>query len=216
MSTVVTQPAVGFTWNATTYEKMQRTDTTARILNDDVRMYVTRESFKTAFAQWYAKWRAFFDKTMDEKWSNVLRSDAIAEQAAAYEQDLVRWQDGYAAERDAQGKPLPSNAPKLQVTPPPPDGEKKDEGLPLWVFIAGVGLVAAGVFAYFAVKRMQQVRNNIEKDVLPLVMGASMGPTGVALAKAAAHDPDCGGCGRDLDIKPASPRVGAKYILSGY
>lgn len=209
---------VGFTSPATTYEKMRRVDTAARILNDDIRAYVTNPAFREAYERWYTRWREFYDRTMGEKVSNVFRSDEIAELTGGYEQDLARYQESYSAERDAQGRPLPSHSPKVPVTPPPSTDDKKEEGIPLWHFLLGVGVIGAGVFAYYTAKRMMQVRSAIEKDVLPIAMGATMGPAGVALARAAAHDPSpstCG-CSRDLEVVPAAPRAYAKYILSGF
>lgn len=224
---------VGFTNPSVTYEKMRHTDTSARIMNDDVRNYVLREAFKTAWSAWYARWRAFFDKTMDEKFSNVFKTDEIAAQAEAYRQDLARFQATYKQERDANGQPLPSNTPDVPITPPPDKEDEKSTGIPLWALLVGLGVVGAGVGVYYVMKKQYQ----LAEKALPL-LPSILAPEATLLSKAAtSHDVsgrvqyafakaghdvvarpmlggDCG-CQRDLDIRAAEPRAFTKYILSG-
>lgn len=219
----------------TTIDGIKQTFATARIFNDDVRNFAKDEAFKKAWNAWYAVFSEWADTRItrhERKWTillgplatnpDLVNADEIAVRAAEYRQDLARFQATYATLTSADGKPLPSNAPSVQITPPPPQ-QKSQEGIPLWVFLAGAAAIGAGVFIYWRVKKTGQMlharQQVLEKDVLPIVFGSSMGPElGGAFAKAAtARDAVCGceGAARDLDVKEIPPRAATRYLLSG-
>jgi hypothetical protein len=216
--------AVGFTNLNPVLNEMKQTDATARIFNDDVRANVVDGDFKTAWNTWYADWREFFEGRFNSRTNtDIFSTDKIAERAANYRQDLARFQVTYQGMTTADGKRLPSNAPVIQVTPLPNDPNVKQDGIPLWALLLGVGAIGAGVFIYWRLKKTGQMldhrRQILEKEVVPLVFSESLGPSlGPAFAKAAtAHDlpaaaPSCG-CQRDLDVIPV-PRAASKYFLS--
>jgi hypothetical protein len=205
---------------------MRATDMRARVLDADVRVYVTDKNdttgnFRKAWALWFKTWTEWYDKTLGTKLANLFSSDEIADQATKYEQDLARYQATYATLKDEGGKPLPSNAPLVPVTPVPKPAEQ--EGVPLWWFLAGVAIIGTGVFIYWRLKKTSQMISArtkvLEEDVLPLALVPAVGPLAPAFAKAASardalHVPTCGDCGRDLEVTPV-PRAATKYYLSG-
>lgn len=218
-----------------TIDHIKQTLATARIFNDDVRNFAKDEAFKKGWEGWFATFREWAETRIsrhERKWTILLgplatnpdltNTDEIAVTATERRQDLARFQATYATLKSADGKPLPSNAPIVPITPPPQQ-EKKADGIPLWALLLGVGVVGAGVFIYWRLKKTSQMldarRAVLEKDVLPLVLGSSMGPElGGAFAKAATARDAVGAtceCARDLEIKSLPPRAATRYLLSG-
>ncbi len=217
-----TRTMVGYTNLGPVLDEMKNTDATASIFNDDVRNYVTDASFKKAWETWYANWKEFYAARFNGRTNfDILHTDDVAAKAREYRQDLARFQATYANMKTADGKPLASNAPQLQITPPPRPEDKKD-GIPLWTFLAVAGVLGVGVFIYWRLKKTGQMlaarERVLKEDVLPLALSSHFGPElGTSLSKAAtagdATRATCE-CARDLEMKVV-PRAASKYILSG-
>lgn len=231
---------VGYTSLGPVIEEMDHTNATAKILDDDVRNYVKDENYKKAWGVWFAEWTEFYQKRKERQASwrvllgplasnpDLANSDAIAEQARKYRQDLARWQATYAAMRDAQNKPLPSNAPKVEIPPLP--GVPGAPGIPLGTFLLIAGAIGVAVFIYWRLKKtsdsLSRKQAVLEETVLPAALFPYFGPKAgeaaklattrdmPALAEAAPSvSGDCG-CARDLELT-LKPRAASKYFLSG-
>lgn len=220
------QMLVGWTNPNDFYPDMKKTDATARIFNDDVRNFVKDEPFKNAWNTWYPRWREFFDsKNYAGVSMDLLRTDATVAQYQEYKQDLARFQTTYQGLK-SDGKPLPSNAPIVPITPVPGEAKKQD-GIPLWWFLAGIAVIGTGVFIYYRLKkasRMLEARENfLVNDAVPFItkpLGSLSKPFAQAVAVRDAEvlpalpAPACGECARDLEVTPV-PRAATKYFLSG-
>lgn len=206
-SGIAGQPAeTGWTAPTITYDKMRQTNASALALDADVQRNVSRDAFKTAWAQWLAGWKAFFDKyqgtwSTSAKLGAALYSDELSERAESYRLQLEGWFSGYAREKRADGTAVP--APTAPLPPKPsagPSTEQNSEGIPWWLIsVITVGFLSVGVALVYAVRKAMKDTEAkaevIERKVLPIVLGSQFGPAGVALAEAAAaraprNDPD--------------------------
>lgn len=220
-----TRTIIGWTTPSVTYDKMKQTDALAQILDGDVKAYVKDETFKKAWSTWYADWHSWFVKSTEsttQKILNAYESDALAERAESYRQELSRFQVTYAKLRDAEGKPLPSNSPGVvQVVPAPATDER---GIKWWHLALGGVAIGGVAFTIWRLKKTSDMIGRraevIERRVVPAVFTSTMGPrVGGAFAEAATqHDPapapTCG-CANDPDIQVV-PRAATKYILSSH
>ncbi len=210
---------VGWTNPSTTYEKMRQTNVAATILDGDMRLYAS-DTLKTAWMKWYSAWTQFFETTMQtmNKLGVVLSmsTDELAAQSEAYRQDLARFQATYAAQKDPQGNPLPSNSPPVPITQLP--GAEPKEGLPLWAFALGAVLIGGTVFFVYSMRKAAQElaakKDVLERRVLPMVMSSTMGPQlGPAFAEAAVAR-DGVPCGCSHTANDPGPRPALKYLLT--
>jgi hypothetical protein len=153
---------VGWTAPTTIYEKQRQIQASAASLDADIAANVKRQTFKGAWNQWYANWKAFFAKYQDSSWNKlgaVTYTDALDAQTEGYRNQLLAWYDAYGAERDGD-KPLPPPSAPAPAAPPPKPGSEPSEpwnpfpkapeiGLSVpWYVWAGLGVVAAGSLYY--------------------------------------------------------------------
>jgi hypothetical protein len=203
---------VGYTTPALTFDKMRQINGSALSLNFDIEKNVARASFKEAWNRWFADWQHFFDRyqAWGAKLGALIDSDALATQVESYRVDLMGnpkatpkpnpgWVGNYSAELTAEGKPVPptSAAPVDPELAPGEDPKTRppEEGLPWWVVsllvVGGVSVVAGTIFIIRRkVIEAETAKRMLERDVLPMVLGSAMGPTGVAFAHAAANSRD--------------------------
>jgi hypothetical protein len=185
---------VGWVNPTISYEQMRQIDASARELNALVTANVIRPVFKASWSEWYGRWRAFFDKYQSDyaKLGALFSTDALYAQVQGFSADLVTYQDGYAKERDADGKPLPASvtpAPKPvdPNAPPPPTS-----GMPWWGWLLiGGGTLTVGYLAYLAYKGAKREGDILAARGRALEGGLSKmlpGPFGEAYG-AAGHDP---------------------------
>jgi hypothetical protein len=180
------EPKTGFTAPSVTYDKMRQINASVIALDSDVKANVKREVFKNAWAAWKGSWDQFFKKQSDDFYraGNIFMSDELAAQTESYRVQLEGWQTGYRVEA---GIPL--------VGPVIPKEPEKDSGVKWWaVSLATLGMLGVGallVYGFLKAKREADAKRlYLEQNVLPKVMGATMGPIGVDFAHAAAqHDP---------------------------
>lgn len=229
---------VGYTSLGPVIEEMDHTNATAKILDDDIRNHVKDEGYKKAWGVWFAEWSEFYQKRKERQASwrvllgplasnpDLANTDQIAEQARKYRQDLARWQATYATLRDANNKPLPSNAPKVEITPLP--NVPGSQGIPLGTFLLVAGAIGLGVFIYWRLKKtsdsLSRKQAVLEETVLPAALLPYFGTSNNEAARLAttrdmpALPPappvagDCG-CARDLEMT-LKPRAASKYFLS--
>lgn len=200
LQTRIDGPIIGWTTPALTYDKQRQINGSALSLNFDIEANVKRQQFKDSWNQWFKSWQTFFARyqTTSGKASALLDTDGVAAQTESFRIQLVGdkgvpgWIDAYKAE----APDAPSSAhPVPKVTPPPPGtppGDEEKPGMPWWLiglFVAGgVGVVAG---SFFIIRRKviqaKETEHFIKRDVLPIVLGSYMGPTGVALAHSATN-----------------------------
>jgi hypothetical protein len=200
LQTRIDGPIIGWTTPALTYDKQRQINGSALSLNFDIEANVKRQQFKDSWNQWFKSWQTFFARyqTNSGKAAALLDTDLLAAQTESFRVQLVGdkgipgWIDAYRAEApDAPSSAHP--VPKVTPTAPgekPGDGEK--DPMPWWLIAlfvtGGVGLVAG---SFFIIRRKviqgQHAEHFIKRDVLPIVLGSYMGPTGVALAHSATN-----------------------------
>jgi hypothetical protein len=195
-------PIVGWTTPALTYDKQRQINGSALSLNFDIEANVKSQKFKDSWNQWFKSWQTFFDRyqTMGGKAGALLDTDLVAAQTESFriqlvgdpKRDLEGWIGAY--EREPGVPPSTAHAvPKVSPLPPGKKDEDEDPTPTPWWLIAlfaagGVGLVAG---SFFIIRRKvlqgKEAEHFIKRDVLPIVLGSYMGPTGVALAHSATN-----------------------------
>jgi hypothetical protein len=186
-------PRIGFTSPTTIYEKMRTLDREADALNQDVLANVasdgTSGAYKRAWMAWYAQWKTFFAKTLDEKVGNLLHTDALDTEVDGKRSEFLGFKRDYPLQHRPDGTLVP--APSVPAPAPLPkagSGPGGESILPWWGWmIGGIAVVGLGYLGYRKYQELTAKRKAIETEVLPGVLGGFFGPkTGHSLAKAAA------------------------------
>jgi len=199
---------VGWTTPSLTFDKQRQINASALSLNFDIEANVKSQKFKDSWNQWFKSWQTFFARyqTMGGKAGALLDTDLVAAQTESFRIQLVGderitgWIEAYERE---DGVPK-STAPGVPKVTPKPEGEQPKEGMPWWLIglfaVGGVSFVAG---SFFLIRRKviqgKEAEHFIKRDVLPIVLGSTLGPSGIALAHSAtnrfspASDPSGGG-----------------------
>lgn len=205
LQTRIDGPIIGWTTPSLTYDKMRQINGSALVLNFEIEKNVTGKEFKRAWDDWFKTWQTFFDR--NQHWTTTLGvvlsmdTDLLAAQTESFRIQLVgdkaSGEPGWMAKYEAESTPDhpfgPSSAavvPKVVVVPPGTPPTDPADPMPWWLialFVAGgVGVVAGSFFIIRKkVIESEQAAKFIRHDVLPIVLGSTMGPTGVAFAHAA-------------------------------
>lgn len=149
---------VGFVAPTITYDRMRQIQASAVTLDANIRHYVTDESFRRAWAAWYAEWLPFYEKYAGPDYSTSARlaaafeSDELSQQTESYRQTLERFASDYRNQRQANGQPVPplaGGSPSLGRIPLNPHDAPANLGIPAWLWVVGgVALAGAGYYGY--------------------------------------------------------------------
>lgn len=131
---------IGFIWPAVIFGQIRRVDVAAKSLNDDIAAHVASGEFHSAWASWYAEWRAFVAKHEGtaQKAGALFSSEELKREVDAYEAQLDGWRQRYSKQRTPSGEPVPD--------PTGPSG--RTDGPTPWALYA---LIGAGVLVVGAV-----------------------------------------------------------------
>lgn len=184
---------VGFTSPTTIYEKMRSLDREADALNQDVLANVSSDgtsgAYKRAWMAWYAQWKTFLAKTLDEKVGNLLHTDALDAEVDVKRGEFGGFKRDYPLQHRPDGTLVPSPSVPVPAPLPKPGGggPSSESILPWWAWmIGGIAVVGLGYLGYRKYQELTAKRRAIETEVLPGVLGGFFGPkTGRSLAKAA-------------------------------
>jgi hypothetical protein len=183
------QPVTGWTSPSLIYDNMRLINASAVATDIDITTHSKSESLKAAWASWYASWKTFFAKHQGlyQRLGNAFQTDGLASQVEQWRKSLGNLQATYAAEPGVPGStnPAPGSFEK-------PSEEKEGLSIPWWGWaLGGALLVGAGFMVYRQVKELRAKKESLEKNVLPLLLNAQLGPQlGQAVGQAAiARDP---------------------------
>lgn len=187
--------SIGFTPPTVTYDKMRQIQAGAAALDSDIATYVTRAAFKSAWTDWYTRWRQLYDKYQpDDPWgasaaklAAAAYSDELAIEVEGWRKQLDGWYDAFRVE-------APNVRPSGQPSPPLP-GPKDDpsgggrSGISWWTvgLTAGVIVIVGGlIYALYRAKKDVEKRHDAVVGLLPQLLP---GPIGQAAYQANARDP---------------------------
>jgi hypothetical protein len=188
---------IGWVSPTVIYDEMRAIDAAAKELDGLVMAHVARQVFRDAWAAWYARWRAFFEKYRpDSQWWGTMAklgaatyTDELWGQVQGYRSDLERFRAGYVQEKTLKGEPVPSPVTPIPIEPPrPPEPPQGKEPRPWWLpeipwWGWGLGIVVVGGVTYSfyrTAKGVSAKKIAFEREVLPKVIGA--GPAKAATA----------------------------------